>query len=130
MKSNLDKHFKQNTNLEKEGVWFEIEGGIKFLVRRFGGSNTEVKKAMVKYYKPVARLVEKNLLEEDKEKAIMAKAFISACVIDWQGVEIDGQEVPFSFEVAVKLFSELPELLDTLMEYAQDTENYRDDVGN
>lgn len=130
MKSNLDKHFKQNTSLEKEGVWFELEGGIKFLVRRFGGANTEVKKAMVKYYKPVAKLIDKNLLGDEKEKSIVSKAFIKACMIDWQGVEIDGEEKPYSFELAVELFERLPELLDTLMDYAQDSENYREDVGN
>lgn len=130
MKSNLDKHFKQNSNLEKEGVWFELEGGVRFLIRRFGGSNTEVKKAMLKYYKPVARLIEKNLLDDKKEKSIIAKAFIKACIIDWQGIEIDGEETPFSFEKAVELFASLPELLDTLMEYAQDAENYREEVGN
>ena len=133
MKSNLHKHFKQDTNLEKDGVWFEIDGGIKFLVRRFGGSNKEVRKAMVKYYKPVARLIEKNLLDGDKEKAILAKSFIVSCIVDWEGVEIDGELKPFSIPTAIELFTELPELLDTIMEYAQDSENYREereDVGN
>lgn len=130
MKSNLDKFFKQDDKVEKEGRWFELENGVKFLVRRFGGSNTEVKKAMVKYYRPVAKLIDKNLLPEDKEKAIMVKAFVHSCLIDWEGVEIEGEEVPFSFDVAVDLFIGLPELLDTLTEYAQDSENYREDVGN
>lgn len=130
MKSNLDKYFKQNTSLEKEGVWFEIENGAKFLIRRFGGANAEVKKAMVKYYKPVAKLVEKNLLDAEKEKQILTKAFIKSCILDWEGVEMDGVEVPYSFEKAMELFTALPELLDTLTEYAQDAENYREDVGN
>jgi len=130
MKTNLDKHFKQDEHLEKEGVWFELDGGIRFLVRRFGGANVEVKKAMVKYYKPVAKLIEKNLLGDDKEKAIIAKAFIKSCIMDWQGVEVDGVDTPFTFETATKLFTLLPELLDTLMEYSQDSENYREEVGN
>lgn len=130
MKSNLDKLFKQNTSLEQEGVWFEIDGGPKFLIRRFGGANSEVKKAMVKYYKPVAKLIERNLLGDEKEKAIMSKAFIAACMIDWDGIEIDGEPTPYSFDVAVELFKGLPELLDTLMDYAQDSENYREEVGN
>lgn len=133
MKSNLDKHFKQNNDLEKDGVWFEFGTGVKFLVRRFGGSNPEVKKSMTKYYKPVARLVEKNLLEPDKEKKVMAKAFIESCLINWEGVEIDGELKPYSFEAAVELFTNLPELLDTLVDCAQDSENYkeyREDVGN
>ena len=130
MKSNLDKHFKQDNSLEQNGVWFELENGVKFLIRRFGGSNTEVKKAMVKYYRPVAKLIEKNLMPPEKEKEVVSKAFIKSCIIDWEGVEIDGELRPFDFDTAVQLFSSLPELLETLMEYAQDSENYREDVGN
>lgn len=133
MKSNLDKYFKQNNNLEKEGVWFEFGEGVKFLVRRFGGTNLEVKKSMTKYYKPVARLVEKGLLDQDKEKKIISKAFIESCLVNWEGVEINEQITPFSFEAALELFEDLPELLDTLVECAQDSENYREhreDVGN
>lgn len=133
MKSNLDKHFKQNNNLEKEGVWFDFGEEVKFLVRRFGGTNIEVKKSMTKYYKPVARLVEKNLLDPDKEKKIMTKAFVESCLVDWKGVEIDGQPTDFSFDAAIKLFEGLPELLDTLVDCAQESENYkeyREDVGN
>ena len=130
MECNLDKIFKQNTGLEKDGVWFELENGVGFLVRRFGGANTELKKAMVKFYKPVAKLIDKNLLPDDKEKEILSKAFIQACMIDWKGVEIDGELAPYKFETAVELFKSLPELMETLMEYSQDSENYREDVGN
>lgn len=133
MKSNLDKHFKQNNNLEKDGVWFEFGEGVKFLVRRFGGTNIEVKKSMTKYYKPVARLVEKNLLDPDKEKKIITKAFVESCLIGWKGVELDGKPTEYSFDAAVELFTGLPELLDTLVECAQDSENYREyreEVGN
>lgn len=134
MKTNLDKHFKQDDSLEKNGVWFEIEGGVKFLVRRFGGSNVEVKKAMTKYYKPVAKLIEKNLLDDDKEKEIVSKAFIASCIVEWDGVVIDDEEVPYSMDVAIKLFKGLPELLEVLMTYAQDVENYKEyceeSVGN
>jgi len=130
MKSNLDKQFKQDSSLEKEGVWFEIEGGVRFLVRRFGGTNSEVKKAMVKFYKPVAKLIERNLLDGEKEKVILTKAFVHSCLLDWEGIEIDGEKASFSFEVAVDLLTSLPELLETLMEYAQDAENYREEMGN
>lgn len=130
MKSNLDKHFKQDSSQEKDGIWFELDGGIRFRLRRFGGSNTELKKAMVRHYKPKARLIEKGLLSEAEERSIVAKSFISACMIDWEGVEVDGELVPYSFDVAVELFKGLPELLETLMEYAQDSENYREEVGN
>jgi len=130
MKTNLDKLFKSNIDFEKEGIWFEIGDSIRFRVRRFGGSNSEVKKAMVKYYKPFAKLIERGLLSDEKEKDIYIKSFIDACLVDWEGVEVDGEIVPFSFENAHKLFTNLPELVETLMEYAQASDHYRVDLGN
>jgi len=130
MKSNLDKLFKSDSNLEQEGVLFEIADGIQFKVRRFGGGNREVKKAMVKYYKPYARLIERNLLPEDKEREIYQLAFIDACLVDWQGVEIEGATAECTKENALKLFKELPELFETLLEHSQSVEHYREEVGN
>jgi hypothetical protein len=130
MASNLDKMFKSDSSLEKEGVFFEIAEGIRFKVRRFGGSNSEVKKAMVKYYKPHARLIERNLLPESKEREIYQKAFIDACLVSWEGVELDGELVEYSKEAAFRLFQELPELFETLVEHSQTVDHYREDLGN
>lgn len=131
MKSNLDAMFKTDKNLEKEGVWFEVADGVKFLIKRFGGANSEaVKKAMAKYYKPHAKMVERGIMPVHKEVEIMAKVFVDVCLIDWEGVEIDGEIVPFNKEKAVEFFCGLPELLDTLMEYAQGQESFKEDLGN
>lgn len=137
MKTNLDQLFKQDTNLETEGIFLQLPNGASFKVRRFGGSNTAVKKAMLKHYKPFAKLIEKGLFPEEKEKEIYSKAFIDACLVDWSGVEVDGKELPFTKENAARLFKSLPELADTLVDYAQDKENFKDgeffekeDVGN
>lgn len=130
MKSNLDGIFKRDTTLEREGVWFEVSSGTQFLLRRFGGSNIEVKKAMLKFYKPYAKLIEKNLLPESKEKEVYVKAFVDSSLIDWKGVEIEGEEAPFTFDNAVKLLVSLPELTEALMEHSQDQSNFQEEVGN
>lgn len=131
MKTNLDKSFKADSTMEKEGIWFEISEDVRFRISRFGGSNsTAVKKAMAKYYKPYAKAIEKDLLSEEKQKKILAKSFVDACVVDWEGVEIDGEPTPFSKEKAVEFFCALPDLLDTLVEYASNQEHYKEDLGN
>ena len=131
MKSNLDSLFKGNVDAEKEGVWFAIGEETKFLVKRFGGANqVNVQKAMAKYYKPYAKLIDKGLFPEDKEKRIMAKVFVEACLIDWEKVIIDGEEIPYSPAKAVELFESLPDLLITLTEYASNMESFKEDLGN
>lgn len=131
MKSNLDKIFKSDKGLEKDGVWFSYTETTSFLIRRFGGFNsTKVKAALAKYYKPYARLIEMGTIPEEKEKEIMVKVFVESSIVSWKGIEIDGKEVEFSVDAAVKLLIHLPELSESLLEYASDSKNYREDLGN
>jgi hypothetical protein len=131
MKTNLDSLFKGDKQTESDGVWFEVSEGVKFRVKRMGGNNqAEVAKATTKYYTPYAKLIEKNLMPLEKVAKITAKIFVDSCLIDWEGVEIDGQEAPFSKETAVAFFTELPDLLTVLMDYAGSVESFREDLGN
>jgi len=131
MKTNLDSMFKSNSKNEIDGVWFDISEDVGFHIKRFGGMNSPaIKKALAIHHKPYARLIEKGLLEEAKERRIYTRVFVEACMINWKGVEIDGEFKDFSDELAVEFFVGLPELLDTLVDYAQTNSNYADDVGN
>lgn len=131
MKTNLDKFFKTDAHLEAKGVWFEVSDGVRFLVSRFGGMNSmEVKKAMAKYHRPYAKSIERGTLRQDQERKINAQVFVEACLLNWEGVEVDGEVLLFSKEKAVELFCQLPELLDTLFDYSSSTESYKEDVGN
>lgn len=132
MKSNLDSLFKSSTNLETEGVKFEINDRTNFTLRRFGGTNANrVKAAMAKYYKPFARQVELGQLDVKKEHEIIVKAFVESCLIAWEGVDIDGvEDVECNNENAIKLFIALPELFNALYEYASSFNSFKEDLGN
>lgn len=130
MKTNLDELFSTSKEVEKNGIWFNIGDGLGFRIKRFGGYNSsEMKKAYAKFYKPYAKLIEKGLLPEEKEKEINTQVWVESCLIDWRGVEIDGKEEKFSSEKAVELMVKLPELLDTLVDMSQDTSNFKEEVG-
>lgn len=132
MKTNLDALFKTNSNLEKDGVWFDVSIGISFLLRRFGGSNaTKVGQSMAKYHKPYAKLIDAKKLPEEETVAIMARVFADSCLVDWKGVtDSDGKEIPCSLDNAVELFKSLPELFNTLFNYCQEVDSFREDLGN
>lgn len=131
MGSNLDSMFKSDTSSELEGIWLEISDTVRFRVKRFGGKNAgSVKMAMAKYYKPFALVLEKGLLAEEKEREIYTKVFVEASLLGWEGVELDGESAPFTFENAIKLLGDLPDLTETLIAYASDVKNYAIDVGN
>jgi hypothetical protein len=131
MKSNLDSLFKTDNDLEKDGVWINIGNDIKFKIRRFGGSNAQrLKQAMAKFHKPVARLVEMDKLSPEENIELMAKTFADSCLVDWQGVEIDGVKAPCTFDNAVKLFTQLPELFDLLFKESQKFDSFKEELGN
>lgn len=131
MKSNLDSLFKTNSDLERDGIWLNIGNGVRFRIRRFGGSNSQrLKQAMAKFHKPVARLVELDKLSAEENIELMAKTFADACLVDWEGVEIGGTPALCTFENAVKLFTTLPELFDIIFKESQKFDSFKEDLGN
>jgi uncharacterized coiled-coil DUF342 family protein len=130
MKTNLHKSFKTDSDHEDGGIWMMTSEETGFLVRRFGGANEHrLKQAMAKHYKPYARLIQNDSLPAKKENEIITKIFVDACLVDWKGVEIDGVKTEFSKEKAIELLIELPELRTSLQEYAAETKNFREDLG-
>jgi hypothetical protein len=132
MKTNLDGRFKTNKEDEKNGKWFDLdqEGTQGFCLRPMKASNPRTKAAMAAHYKPYARLIEIDALEPAKAREISVKIFIQICLVDWKGIEIDGEPAKCEPEAAFKLFMELPDLFDTLEKYANDFSNWKEDLGN
>lgn len=130
MKTNLDSLFKTSKDLEKNGVWFDINEETGFLLRPFKSTNPRVKAAMARYFKPYARQIENDALPQEKEREININLFMDVCLVDWKGVMIDGVDTPYTREAGQKIFTELPELFDSLWKHAHDFKNYKEDLGN
>lgn len=131
MKTNLDRLFKTNASLERDGVDFAIDDKTSFRVRRFNSQNPRVKAAMAAYYKPYARQVELGTLPPEKSDEITMKLFIDVCLASWEGVlDEDGNPIELTKENALALFKSLPDLFDTLWKHANNFENYKEDLGN
>jgi hypothetical protein len=130
-KTNLDTAFKTNSELEMDGVWFSTTETTSFKCRRFGGVNTQkVRSASAKYFKPYSKQIDANALSDEKQRELTVKAFVEACLVDWRGVEVNGKELPFSIENAVKLLTALPALTDTLIKYTTEMDSYKEVLGN
>lgn len=132
MKTNLDFKFKTDKNAEKDGIWFKIaDTEVSFLVRRFGGANeAEIRKAHAKYFAPKAKQIQANQVTDEEASEILIKTFVDVSLVDWKGIEIDGELADFDKEKAIKIFVEYPELFQTIFEYAKDFESYKEDLGN
>ena len=126
MKTNLDGLFKTDDTIEKDGVWFDINEDVGFRLRRFNDRNPKVKAAMSKHYKPYAKQIDIGSIAPDKEREILTKLFVDSCLIDWKGVEIDDEKKDFERNLAISFFEELPDLMQTLFDYAKDFNNFRE----
>lgn len=127
MKTNLDRIFKTDADVEKTGVWFMVSDETGFLVLPFRPTNSRMKAAMATHFKPFARQIDLGTLDSEKEREIMVKIFVNACLVDWKGVEIEGKITPFSKEVAIGFLMRLPELYSTLIDYASDFKNFKEE---
>lgn len=130
MKTNLDKRFKTNDKLEKEGVWFDMGDGTKFRLRRFVGSNPNVKSAMAQLHKPHAKQIEMGTLPFEKEREIAIKLFLAVSLVDWDGIVIDDKPTPYDPKIALEFFKHLPDVFAQLMELCQKPDPYLEDLGN
>lgn len=128
MKSNLDSLFKTDKGQELSGVWFLVTETAGFLVKRWGGANSkEIQKKLAKYYKPHARLIESGAMEEATARKILLKVFVESCIMDWKGIEIDGEIRKFDKTLVVDFLMELPDLADALIQYAGDISNFKEE---
>jgi hypothetical protein len=131
MKTNLDKHFKTDKTLEKEGVDFAIDDKTSFKLRRFNADNPRTKAAMAAYYKPYARQIEMGTMPPEKTNEISIRLFIDICLVSWQGIEDEsGKPIECNKENALELFKDLPDLFSTLWAHVNNFENYKEELGN
>lgn len=130
MKTNLDGLFKTSKALETEGVWFEVAANTRFKIARFDELSQKVREAIAKFAKPHAHKAKSGALSAQEDLEISVKTFVNACVLDWEGVIIEGQEVPFNKEKCIELFISLPDLYKFIAAHASDKDQYKEDLGN
>lgn len=131
METNLDSFFKTSKTKEQEGTWFPVTKDVQFKMKRFGGWNSkEIQKVVAAHHAPHSKQLALGILSEEKERQLHTKAFVESTIVDWSGIIIDGEAVPFSVELAVQTLVEMPDLLEALIKEASDKDNFKEDLGN
>jgi hypothetical protein len=118
--------FGTDSELEKNGVWVEMDEGISFLVARTGTIGCEYDRVLRTATKPHRRAIENETIAPELVRKITVEAFAKTALLDWRNVKDEaGHDLPFSKENAVKLMLDLPELAQVLFDFARDYQNYR-----
>lgn len=131
MKTNLDSKFKTDSSKETDGVWYPLTPEVSFKLRRMGGKNSmRLKQYAATAYKPYAKQIEADVLSQEKSFEIACAMLVDVIIVDWKGVEADGQPLEFNRENAMNLLLGLPDLADKLSEFSNDKDNFIETVGN
>lgn len=129
--SSLYKNYKMDTEKQSSGIPVHFEPNDDksvptFIVCRMDESNKEYMKALDIATKPYRRQIDLKILPKEKDEEIFVEVFVNSILQGWTNVQgEDGSSIPFSKGNAIKLFTDLPEVLKELRKAASDVALFR-----
>ena len=133
----LRKIYETNTDLEKDGIWHTFDG-FKVKIARAGGFNSKLNHIMNEESKRFKREFGNSFLNDTELKIEWsANCYAKSLIKGWQtydkkqrkyvsGIELDpGKLLPYNTENVIKVFIELPELMNAIYSDSRDAENYQ-----
>lgn len=114
------KTFKTDPALD-EGAWIKL-GDAEIKIARIG--SPKYQSAMMARLKPHRESIELGILKEDDAKKIEVEMLADFIVIDWKNMELDGADLPYSRENAIKAL-QIEMFRSWVKEHARNLENYR-----
>lgn len=120
--------FKNNEELESgAGVTIEYPG-FSITIHRAGGSNKRFAQLLNAKMKPYRHQFERGMLADDVSRRILLESYAEGVVIGWKNVkDADGNDMAFTKENVVKLFSDLPDLFSDIKQQAEDAALFREE---
>lgn len=112
----LYTQFETDREIEKTGIVLDYgfnskKQPIQIRIARAGGANERYSKLLELRTKPYRRQIQNETLENAVAEKITKEVYAQTVVLGWTGVEDrDGNEMPFTQENCVKLFTDLPDL--------------------
>lgn len=110
---------------EVDGITLDF-GEFKIKIARAGGANLNFAKVMEEISRPYRRAMAQNVLDPKIGERILAEGYAKAIVKKWEGVkDADGNDLPFSVDNCIKLFTDLPDLFAAVREEAEKLANFK-----
>lgn len=146
MSGGLYSLFATDKKAEEEGRWIDyLDADTRVRVTRAGGKNKKFQRVLEALTKPHKRAIQADMMSNEKMREITMQAFLESVIVDWQ-TRVDGEwvpgiqnkdkeVVPFTKEAAKQVLTDLPDLFDDIVDYAQKSAMFREegleaDAGN
>jgi len=126
--------FKTDQSLEKDGIVIEYgtddeENPIRFRVARAGGGNKKFAKQLQIALKPHRRAMQTETMSDALADKIYREVFCKTVLLGWENVtDESGKILDFTFENAMKILSDLPDLFEDLKAQASKVSLFRQEV--
>lgn len=137
----LYSKFKSDPALEKNGVVLQygfvenadgepdLERPIGFRVARAGGANVAYAKRLEAAIKPHRRQIQTETIDAKVAERLMMEVFVETVLLGWENVQDEnGNDLPFSKQNAIKLFTDLPDLYKNVQEGANSAALFRAEI--
>jgi len=120
----IKKEYGTNKDLEIEGVWIDVGEGAKVKVARNG--NKGYVKMIEKLSRPYKKQIRRGTISGEKFDKIIRQASARHILVNWEGIEEDGKEVPYSEEESYRLLTDYKDFREMIAEAALDFQNFQD----
>lgn len=130
----LYKQFSTDAKVEREGVVLQYgfnskQNPIGIRVARAGGANAAYTKRLQSKLNPHRRQLQTETIDKKLLERLLLEVFCETVVLGWENVETEnGEDLPFSYENALTLFTDLPELFTDVQEQATKLALFKSEV--
>ena len=118
------KKMRTDEKMETEGVWCDGPGDSKFLIARF--MNKRQREWVAKNGSKLRISIQAGIDATEESQELTKTAVAKFVLLDWKGVALDGNELAYTEENVLRLFSEVPEFYDLILTWAQDRTRFKE----
>jgi len=114
------------TDDAENGVWVDMGNDARIKVARM--NNKKYKRSIKTLSTPYKRMIQMNALPDDTAEQILNKAMAEAILLDWEGLKLNGEELPYNRDNAMKILSDpaLEDFRNVVMDISNDMELFRE----
>jgi hypothetical protein len=124
--------FATDKQLEQDGVLLDYgpnskDQPIQIRIARAGGNNAKFAKVLQKRMDVIKRQIK--TMDNKAATKLMIEVYADSVVLGWTGVQDrDGNDLEFTRENVVKLFTDLPDLFADVQQQSQDIALFREEI--
>ncbi len=118
----MKKSFGVNKDAAENGKWFDLEHGGRAKIAKLG--NIAFIAEVQRLSKPHAALLRSGMDTSDIMDKITTAAMAKTILLDWDGINVDGESIAYSTENAEKLLTEYRAFRETISEFSVERKNF------